>query len=148
VDAALAARACGCGSVRDLPLALIRLALAKAPAAIAHPDAPAPRVEPKAPEPAPLARFAETVRALARQQPTGPFRGRVAIAQVYDAGVAAGYSLGSLTEFKARLAEAARADLLPLERYDLAGPMDTALKERSRLPFGRDERHFIVQDAR
>ena len=88
--------------------------------------------------------FAESVRKLARKLETKPYAGRVAIAQVYDAGLAQGLDLGTLDEFKSHLAEAARDGLVDLERYDIAGPFDASLKERSRLRFGRDERHFIV----
>jgi len=88
--------------------------------------------------------FADSVRTLARRLETKPYAGRVAIAQVYDAGLAAGLALGTLDEFKQHVAEAAREGLLDLERYDIAGPLDATLKERSRLRLGRDERHFIV----
>jgi hypothetical protein len=88
--------------------------------------------------------FAESVRKLAGRLETKPYAGRVAIAQVYDAGLASGLELGTLDDFKSHLAEAAREGLLDLERYDIAGPFDASLKERSRLRFGRDERHFIV----
>jgi hypothetical protein len=88
--------------------------------------------------------FACSVRKLASGMETKPYAGRVAIAQVYDAGLAGGLSLGSLDQFKANLAEAAREGLLDLERYDITGPLDAGLKERSRLRLGRDERHFIV----
>ncbi|MDX2265938.1 MAG: hypothetical protein NW215_13335 [Hyphomicrobiales bacterium] len=101
---------------------------------------------PRAPEakPATPADFAAVVRRLSRTMETKPYAGRVAIAQVYDAGVALGHAFGTLEEFKARVAQACRDGLLDLERYDIAGPMDAALRERSRTPFGRDERHFIV----
>jgi len=88
--------------------------------------------------------FAESVRKLAGKLETKPYAGRVAIAQVYDAGLAQGLELGTLDDFKSHVAEAAREGLLDLERYDIAGPFDASLKERSRLRFGRDERHFIV----
>jgi hypothetical protein len=88
--------------------------------------------------------FAKAVRKLASRLETKPYAGRVAIAQVYDAGLAEGLLLGSLDEFKANLAESAREGLLDLERYDITGPFDAGLKERSRLRLGRDERHFIV----
>ena len=88
--------------------------------------------------------FSESVRKLAMRLETKPYAGRVAIAQVYDAGLAQGLNLGTLDEFKSHLAEAAREGLLDLERYDIAGPFEASLKERSRLRFGRDERHFIV----
>jgi hypothetical protein len=52
--------------------------------------------------------------------------------------------LGTLEDFKFHVAEAAREGLIDLERYDIVGPFDASLKERSRLRFGRDERHFIV----
>lgn len=93
-----------------------------------------------------LADFAATVRDLARTQTTHPFAGRVAIAQVYDAGVQRGLDFGPLEAFKSRIAEAGRAGLLDLERYDIAGPMDAALRDRSRTAFGRDVRHFIVNE--
>ncbi len=88
--------------------------------------------------------FALSVRRLAGRLETKPFAGRVAIAQVYDAGLAQGLAFGTLDRFKERVAEAAREGLLDLERYDIAGPFDASLKERSRLRLGRDERHFIV----
>jgi hypothetical protein len=91
-----------------------------------------------------LESFASTVRKLASRMETKPYAGRVAIAEVYDAGLAAGLNLGSLEEFKANLAGAAREGLLDLERYDISGVLDAGLKERSRLRLGRDERHFIV----
>jgi hypothetical protein len=88
--------------------------------------------------------FAESVRKLAGSLETKPYAGRVAIAQVYDAGLAQGLDLGTLEDFKFHVAEAAREGLIDLERYDIVGPFDASLKERSRLRFGRDERHFIV----
>jgi hypothetical protein len=88
--------------------------------------------------------FAESVRELARKLETKPYAGRVAIAQVYDAGLEEGLDLGTLDDFKMHLAEAAREGLLDLERYDITGSLDAGLKERSRLRLGRDERHFIV----
>ncbi|MEJ2117340.1 MAG: hypothetical protein P8Y36_05310 [Alphaproteobacteria bacterium] len=93
-----------------------------------------------------LEAFATLVRDLARTLRTDPFAGRVAIAQVYDAGTAHDYDFGTLDAFKSKVAEAGRAGLLDLERYDIAGPMDDALRDRSRTTFGRDERHFIVNE--
>jgi hypothetical protein len=120
-------------TVAELSATLVRAAL-KANAAEA----------PKKEEAFNLDGFAESVRKLARRLETRPYSGRVAIAQVYDAGLAAGLELGTLDEFKLHLAEAAREGLVDLERYDITGPFDAGLKERSRLRFGRDERHFIV----
>jgi hypothetical protein len=118
---------------------------------------PAPRVElpklkliqaaePEEADNTDLADFAATVRDLARTQTTPPFAGRVAIAQVYDAGIHRGLDFGALESFKQRIAEAGRAGLLDLERYDIAGPMDASLRDRSRTAFGRDVRHFIVNE--
>lgn len=130
----------GSGSVAE---ALIRGGIGKS----------APRPQPRAkteirigddkPE---LAAFAADVRDLAKTLRTDPFAGRVAIAQVYDAGIMRSLNFGSLEEFKLRIAQAGRAGLLDLERYDVAGPMDSALRDRSRIAFGRDERHFIVNE--
>ncbi len=121
--------------------ALIRASLNKGPARAQAQPKPDITVEKQD-----LVGFAASVRDLAKTLRTDPFAGRVAIAQVYDAGVIRGRDFGSLDEFKARVAEAGRAGLLDLERYDIAGPMDHALKERSRVAFGRDERHFIVNE--
>ncbi|MFZ1109224.1 MAG: hypothetical protein WAN43_12895 [Rhodomicrobium sp.] len=134
-DARLLSSAFGgpAATVAELSATLVRAAL-KAPAAEA----------PKKEEAFNLDGFAESVRKLARRLETKPYSGRVAIAQVYDAGLAAGLELGTLDEFKVHLAEAAREGLVDLERYDITGPLDARLKERSRLRFGRDERHFIV----
>ncbi len=134
-DASLLSKALGgpADTVQALTATIIRAAIAaRAPAGgeIAHPSG--------------LESFAKSVRKLASRLETKPYAGRVAIAQVYDAGLAQGLALGSLEEFKAKLAEAAREGLLDLERYDITGPFDAGLKERSRLRLGRDERHFIV----
>ncbi len=135
---ALGLRAEASGGVAE---ALIRSGLAKA--APRAPSLPKRDIRPEKPG---LAAFAETVRDLAKTLRTAPFAGRVAIAQVYDAGITRGLNFGELDEFKARIAEAGRAGLLDLERYDIAGPMDSALRDRSRIAFGRDERHFIVNE--
>ncbi|NJM34114.1 MAG: hypothetical protein HC850_04685, partial [Rhodomicrobium sp.] len=121
--------------------ALVRAGLARSPARVQPAHKPEIRVEKLD-----LPPFAASVRDLARTLQTHPFAGRVAIAQVYDAGIVRGLAFGTLDEFKSRIAEAGRAGLLDLERYDVAGPMDNALRERSRTPFGRDERHFIVNE--
>ena len=131
--------------------ALVRSALAKSAARQRAPVQlpPLTLAQPKEParaDRAALADFATTVRDLARTQTTHPFAGRVAIAQVYDAGMQRGLDFGALDAFKSRIAEAGRAGLLDLERYDIAGPMDSALRDRSRTPFGRDVRHFIVNE--
>jgi hypothetical protein len=134
-DEMLVKRAFHIEMMHELAAAIVREASKPVPAAALPPEDDA--------EP-PLEDFALSVRGLARTMETRPYTGRVAIAQVYDAAVAKGLSLGSLDEFKERLAEAAREGLLDLERYDIAGPFEPTLKERSRLKLGRDERHFIV----
>jgi hypothetical protein len=137
--------------------ALVRNAVAKS---LARPAAPLPlpplrlvQAEPagagdarEGDETDDLADFAAAVRDLARTLKTHPFAGRVAIAQVYDAGLERGLDFGPLDAFKARIAEAGRAGLIDLERYDIAGPMDASLRDRSRTVFGRDVRHFIVNE--
>ncbi len=130
-DEMLLKKAFGIGTLKELPAAVVR-------------EASKPQVPPTPGETFQLEDFALAIRRLARPLVTKPYAGRVAIAQVYDAGITKGLSLGSLDEFKDNLAEAAREGLLDLERYDIAGPFDAALKERSRLRLGRDERHFIV----
>ena len=134
-DAALLSSAFGgpASTVGDLSTTIIRAAL--------HTNVTDPA---KSEEVFDLDGFAELVRKLAGNLETKPYAGRVAIAQVYDAGLAQGLDLGTLEDFKFHVAEAAREGLIDLERYDIAGPFDASLKERSRLRFGRDERHFIV----
>jgi hypothetical protein len=134
-DAALLSTAFGApaANANDLSAAIIR-------SAVRPVEAPLEESE----EEFDLDRFAQAIRKLASKLETKPYSGRVAIAQVYDAGLALGLSLGSLDDFKQNLAEAAREGLLDLERYDITGPLDASLKERSRLRLGRDERHFIV----
>lgn len=132
-DFALLRNAFGISAQKELPQAIIRIATRQ----------PAPNTVKRA-EPAGVDQFARTIQKVARRLETKPYSGRVAIAQVYDAAVGEGLDFGSLDEFKDLLAEAAREGLLDLERYDIAGPFDANLKERSRLRLGRDERHFIV----
>lgn len=157
-ERALAGQALGAGgdTKQDFAELIVRNAVSRG---LARPAARAPlppltlRGEPRKTAPATpampagsLAEFAATVRSLAKTQETRPYAGRAAIAQVYDAGVERGLDLGTLDAFKARIAEAGRAGLLDLERYDIAGPMDAALRDRSRTAFGRDVRHFIVNE--
>jgi hypothetical protein len=140
-EAALLQKALGLGSDsrEELIEALIRASLGRN-----TPRLPLRiRIESAAQE---LTGFAKTVRELAKTLRTAPFEGRVAIAQVYDAGISRDLDFGTLDEFKSRVVTAARAGLLDLERYDIAGPMDSSLRERSRTVFGRDERHFIVNE--
>ncbi len=139
-DASLLSKGLGghADTVQALTATIIRAAIA------ARAPAPAPAPVPIAVKTFDLENFAGSVRKLASRMETKPYAGRVAIAQVYDAGLVQGLVLGSLDEFKDHLAEAAREGLLDLERYDITGPFDTGLKERSRLKLGRDERHFIV----
>lgn len=127
------------GGHPDLAAAIVRTAVSLSTANIEEKHAP-PQTAPAAD----LAAFAAAVRTLAKTMETKPYKGRVAIAEVYDAGYVKGLPFGSLEDFKSRIAEACRAGHLDLERYDIAGPMDAGLRERSRTPFGRDERHFIV----
>jgi hypothetical protein len=126
------------GTIAEVPAALARSALSLGAAR------PAEKPTARLPDLSDLVEFAAAVRALARTMETKPYKGRVAIAEVYDAGMARGLAFGALESFKSRLAEACRAGHIDLERYDIAGPMDATLRERSRTPFGRDERHFIV----
>jgi hypothetical protein len=130
----------GSGGVAE---ALIRSAIGKSASPRAPQAQPKKQIRIESPG---LADFAATVRDLAKTLRTDPFAGRVAIAQVYDAGISRSLDFGSLEDFKARIADACRQGLLDLERYDIAGPMDSALRDRSRTAFGRDERHFIVNE--
>ncbi len=94
-----------------------------------------------------LAEFAAAIRDLTKGPTTKPFTNRLAIAEAYDRGEDFGLALGSLDEFKQKLAAAAREGLLELERCEVAGTMAKPLFLRSRLGLGRDERHFIVRGA-
>jgi hypothetical protein len=141
----LALRAVGVGPEEkvELPEAIVRASLSRGSlngAAVIQRESDLPRARPSLPV------FADAVRALAQTMETLPFSGRVAIAEVYDAGLARGMAFGALEEFKSRVAEACRAGLIDLERYDIAGALDPMVRDRSRTPLGRDERHFIVNE--
>jgi hypothetical protein len=88
--------------------------------------------------------FGERVRAVARTLSTPPFRGRVAIAQVYDAYGRQHPDAGSLASFKERLVMAAKARQLDLTRLDLPEHMDSDLRERSHTVWDSSTVHFIV----
>ncbi len=91
-DASLLSKGLGgpAGTVQALTATIIRAAIsARAPA-------PAPIVV----RTFDLESFAGSIRKLASRMETKPYAGRVAIAQVYDAGLAQGLALGSLDEFK------------------------------------------------
>jgi len=88
--------------------------------------------------------FGERVRAVAQTLSTPPFRGRVAIAQVYDAYGRQHADAGSLASFKERLVMAAKARELDLTRLDLPEHMDRDLRERSHTVWDSNAVHFIV----
>jgi hypothetical protein len=88
--------------------------------------------------------FGERVRAVARTLSTPPFRGRVAIAQVYDAYGRQHPDAGSLASFKERLVKAAKARQLDLTRLDLPEHMERDLRERSHTVWDSNAVHFIV----
>lgn len=87
--------------------------------------------------------FAERVRETAAGLETPPFRGRVAIAQVYDAF---GADCGSLHHFKERLVEVARERFLDLSSLDVPEYMEPDLRDRSATPWGEDRMHFVVSE--
>lgn len=87
--------------------------------------------------------FAQRVRQAAEGLETPPFRGRVAIAQVYDAF---GADCGSLEHFKERLAEVARQRRIDLSSLDVPEYMDAELRDRSATAWGEDRMHFVVSE--
>lgn len=87
--------------------------------------------------------FAERVRQTAAALETPPFRGRVAIAQVYDAF---GADCGSLASFKERLAEGARQRRIDLSSLDVPEYMEPELRDRSVTAWGEDRMHFVVSE--
>ena len=74
---------------------------------------------------------------------TPPFRGRVAIAQVYDAF---GADCGSLEHFKGRLIDAAKGRLIDLSSLDMPEYMSAELRDRSATPWGEEWMHFVVSE--
>lgn len=90
------------------------------------------------------ASFAARVRGVAKTLSTPPFKGRVAIAQVYDAYGRVHPDAGSLASFKERLVGAAKARELDLSRLDLPERMSTELRQRSETPWDTDQVHFVV----
>ena len=87
--------------------------------------------------------FAARIRETAVNLETPPFRGRVAIAQVYDAF---GADCGSLEHFKGRLIDAAKERLLDLSSLDMPEYMSAELRDRSATPWGEEWMHFVVSE--
>lgn len=97
-------------------------------------------------QPAEPGDFAIRVKTVAGQLKTPPFRGKVAIAQVYDEFGRSHRDAGSLANFKERLVNAAKARELNLGRLDMPEHMSRDLRERSVTKWGTDEVHFIVTE--
>lgn len=96
-------------------------------------------------EPTTTRSFADHVKTIATEVQPGE---RMPVADAYERMRAEGYD-GTLDEFKAALAREARAGKIELARHDIAMPEDAAAAEKlqqSRMPFGRDERHYIVRE--
>lgn len=89
--------------------------------------------------------FALVVNRLARERSTRPLKGKLAIAEAYNAGLRKGYAFGELEEFKKRLAAAAKEGFVELERCDVAWALPKELVEASALRLGRGVRHLIVK---
>ena len=87
--------------------------------------------------------FADRVKETAGGLETPPFRGRVAIAQVYDAF---GADCGTLEHFKERLVEAAKERLIDLSSLDVPEYMDSELRDRSVTAWGEERMHFVVSE--
>lgn len=100
-------------------------------------------------EPFDLPAFAATVQAAARTCPTGRFGdNKVFIHHVWKRLQAETHlPVRSLEEFKERLVEANRADLLRLSRADLVQAMDPADVERSETRYLGSLFHFILMEG-
>ena len=83
---------------------------------------------------------------VARSLNTPPFKGRVAIAQVYDAYGRVHSDAGSLESFKRRLVEAAKLRAIDLTRLDMPERMNADLRNRSSVEWDTDEVHFVVTE--
>jgi len=90
--------------------------------------------------------FAAAVKRAVKGRSTSPLTGKVAIVEAYNIAARKQMDVGTLEEFKARLAGAAREGLLELERCDVAGVLPKELLSMSALRLGRDVRHLIVSD--
>jgi hypothetical protein len=90
--------------------------------------------------------FAAKVNEVASKLSTPPFRGRVAIAQVYDAYGKVYPDAGPLEKFKERLVDAAKSKDIQLGRLDLPERMGRDLRERSEIRWNREEVHFVITD--
>jgi hypothetical protein len=89
--------------------------------------------------------FAERVMTIARKC-SPHIKGRVAIADVYDAYGRPYPDAGSMKSFKERLVAAAKARYLDLGRLDMPERMNREKRERSTTMWDRDEVHLIVTE--
>ncbi|MBX2800636.1 MAG: hypothetical protein KTR31_23350 [Myxococcales bacterium] len=111
----------------ELRVQLVRLALAR------HPDFSG-------------ADFPTRVLEVTHPLQTPPFRGRVAIGQVYEAFGEAYSDAGELPDFKERLVKAARDRRIDLSSLDLPEYMSRDLREQSTTQWGEDQMHFVVSE--
>ena len=94
-----------------------------------------------------LADFADKVKQVSKGMQTGPFQGKVAIGELYDAfSKAFPRSIDPLGSFKVRLVNAAKARLLELHRLDMPEMMDKNLRTKSEAKWGDDSVHFLRTD--
>ena len=93
-------------------------------------------------EPSTTETFAQRVLTVAKDLETLPFRGQVAIDQVYDAYGRVYADAGSLDDFKRRVLQDAKDEKLDLTRANLLAQLPDAA--RSEIRWGRDKVHLIV----
>ena len=86
--------------------------------------------------------FAQRVLTVAKDLETPPFRGQVAIDQVYDAYGRVYADAGSLDDFKRRVLQAAMEEKLDLTRANLLAQLPDP--DRSEIRWGRDTVHLVV----
>ena len=78
---------------------------------------------------------------------THPFKGRVAISQVYDEYGKHFPDAGKLDDFKRRLVTSAQSGHVSLGRNDLPESMDKDLFRRSSTPWGENQVHFVNHEV-
>lgn len=88
--------------------------------------------------------FAASIKQLVKGRSTKPFHDKISIGEAHRIGLIMGLDLGTIEQFKKRLADIAREGLIELERCDIADALPKEVLQHSRLRMGRDERHLIV----
>lgn len=92
-----------------------------------------------------LKAFAARVQEIADSLSIPPFNEKVSISQVYDAYGRKYADAGKIVEFKSRLLQSLRSELISLKRSDSPKMLSPDIRSRSEIVDGRTTFHFVVK---